>query len=57
MGNFTMIVSMQGDSALLDIHGTSPIPWLSMMFSQVCNGMQGGWVWQASLGLLELDLL
>ena len=46
-----VIVSMQGDSALLDIHGTSPD---SLVVDDVQSSLQwdvqGGWVWQASLG-------
>ena len=45
-----VIVSMQGDSALLDIHGTSPD---SLVVDDVQSSLQwdvqGGWVWQASL--------
>ena len=46
-----VIVSMQGDSTLLDIHGTSPD---SLVVDDVQSSLQwdvqGGWVWQASLG-------
>lgn len=45
-----VIVSMQGDSALLDIHGTSPD---SLVVDDIQSSLQwdvqGGWVWQASL--------
>ena len=45
-----VIVSMQGDSSLLDIHGTSPD---SLVVDDVQSSLQwdvqGGWVWQASL--------
>ena len=44
-----VIVSMKGDSVLLDIHGTSPD---SSVVDDVQSGLQwdlqGGWVWQAS---------
>ena len=46
-----VIVSMQGDSFLLDIHGTSPD---SLVVDDVQSSLQwdvqGGWIWQASLG-------
>ena len=37
-----VIVSMQGDSALLNIHGLRPIPRLLMIFSLLCNGICKG---------------
>ena len=52
-----VIVSMQGDSALLDIHGTSPD---SLVVDDVQSSLQwdvqGGWVWQASLGSTGTEL-
>ena len=52
-----VIVSMQGDSVLLDIHGTSPD---SLVIDDAQSSLQwdvqGGWVWQASLGAIGTEL-
>ncbi|MEK9739127.1 MAG: hypothetical protein VW438_05290, partial [Euryarchaeota archaeon] len=44
-----VIVSMQGDSALLSIHGTSPDSSVVDDFQSTLQwDLQGGWVWQAN---------
>ena len=52
-----VIVSVQGDSVLLDIHGTSPD---SLVVDDVQSGLhwdvQGGWIWQANLGAIGTGL-